>query len=54
MGTDTDLKNYVEALFLEPLAALAEMIEANDLPGDRAGALLSILVAGVRAKLADL
>jgi hypothetical protein len=47
-----EVLDAVEALLLEPLETLAGLLEAGGVDGDKAGALLALVVAGARAELA--
>ncbi len=44
-------KDALTALVLEPLHNFASLLESGELPGDQAGELLALLVAGIEARM---
>lgn len=46
-------QDKLTALVLEPLHNFASLLESGELPGDQAGELLALLVAGIESKVAD-
>lgn len=44
--------NAIDALLIEPLQNLTRLLQTGDIPGDQAGALIGLVLAGGRAELA--
>lgn len=48
---DTVPIDAVEAYYYEPVNRFARLLQSGDIPGDEAGHLLEVLIAGCREKL---
>lgn len=48
---DTVSVDAVEVFVFEPISNCASLLQSGDIPGDEAGHLLEVLIAGCREKL---